>query len=83
MPQTTTTPSSYPSYVYTNENNRIGLPARKRGKENEILQIIPLYESSQSNKAAEPMDMHDRKRTYSPAPYTETNMLALLNHTNN
>lgn len=32
MPQTTTTPSSYPSYVYTNENNRIGLPPAKGEK---------------------------------------------------
>lgn len=82
MPQTTTTPSSYPSYVYTNENNRIGLPPAKGEKKVRFYRLSPKIDW-QSNKAAEPMDMHDRKRTYSPAPYIETNMLALLNHTNN
>lgn len=82
MPQTTTTPSSYPSYVYTNENNRIGLPPAKGKRKRDFINYPPKIDW-QSNKAAEPMDMHDRKRTYSPAPYTETNMLALLNHTNN
>lgn len=83
MPQTTTTPSSYPSYVYTNENNRIGLSPAKGEKKTRFYKLSPLKIDWQSNKATEPMDMHDRKRTYSPAPYTETNMLALLNHTNN
>ena len=78
MPQTTTTPSSYPSYVYTNENKALLVIANWTD-----LTDYPLKIDWQSNKAAEPMDMHDRKRTYSPAPYTETNMLALLNHTNN
>jgi len=41
MPQTTTTPSSYPSYVYTNENNRIGLPPAKGEKKVRFYRLSP------------------------------------------